>query len=230
MTKEGLQSFYERFKFIIIPIVIVLVSFILIITVIVPQITRLLANQKIAREISERSKFLEVKAQTLESYNTVELDQKIKAVLNSYPVDRDYVNSLILIQNIISQSGFSITSLTLGASTESGDGQKYNFNISVSGPKDKLSKFLTNIETSYRLMRIASLETSTDKDQQVTVSLNVDVLYAPAPGNFGNVDTPLPQFSQKEGEVLSKLATVESLTNIETAQSEATVGRDNPFE
>lgn len=232
MKKEELLKFYDKFKLLIFPAVIVLSSLILIILVIYPQVTKLLANQKAAGEIAEKSKFLEAKVQTLESYDPADLALKVNSALSSYPVDKDYVNVLRLLQNIIAQSGFSIVSLSLGAVSErSGNVSSYGLKLDVLGPTIKLPTLLSNIESSYRLMRLSNLETSAGKDLQTSASLNVEVLYASGPVGFGSIDSPLPELSSEEETILARLARVGDITIEEQTTAQlGPRGKSDPFE
>ncbi len=234
MKKEEILKLYQNYRLYIFPAVVALSSLILIIFVIYPQIVKLITNQKIEGEITNKSKFLEVKAQTLESYDSTDLSQKVNFVINSYPTDKDFVSALGLLQNLISQTGFKTVSMSLGANSSKSDyGQSYNIKLDVLGPADLLPKLLTNIENSPRLMRVSGVETNVGKDPQgATVSLNVEVLYSPAPKVFGSVDSPLPSLSQKDEEVIVKLArTGSTLTTPQQITPQlGSRGKANPFE
>lgn len=233
MKKEEIIKFYDKFKIFIFPTVVGLSSVLLVVLVIFPQVSIYLENQQIAGGLEEKSKFLEKKAQELEGYNGEDLDANVKSALSSYPSDKDYINSLTLLQNIVSQSSFATTVLALGISPDkSGSVKSYTLKLDVLGPTSQLPTLLTNIESSYRLMRVASMETSGGKDGQTTVSMNIELLYAPAPTGFGSVDSPLPTLSEDEVNILSRLKAVGDLI---VAPSEGSVqlgprGKTDPFQ
>lgn len=232
MRKEELLKFYDKFKLYIFPAVVALSSMVLIILIIYPQTAKLLSNQKKALEISQKAKFLEDKAEKLESYNADDLNFKVNYVLGAYPVDKDYVTALKILQNIVAQSGFSIVSLSLGSSGINNEqAQSFSLKLDVLGPSSQLPTFLGNIEGSYRLMRVSSMETSSGKDAVLTVALSIEVLYSAPPGGFGSVDSPLPQLSEEEEKILSKLATVgRAISQEQSASQLAPRGKPNPFE
>jgi len=113
IKKEQALKFYLSYKEYVFSAVVVLSSLILIIFVIYPQTSKLLSNRKVEEDVNQRSKFLEAKAQTLESYDQEDLNLKVGKVLSAYPVDKDLVAAVSLLQNFIAQSGFSIISLEI---------------------------------------------------------------------------------------------------------------------
>lgn len=232
MKKEELLKFYDKFKLFIFPAVVAVLSLLLILLVIYPQIVKLLENQKQAADLTERSKLMEGKAKELENYDIKDLTLKVNSALSSYPAEKDYVNSLRILQNIVSQSQFSVVSLGLQAGSGEGKIQSYNMKLDVLGPGVNLPKLLSNIENSYRLMRVVSLETSAGKDLQTNASLTINVLYEDIPKGYGSSDSPLPKFSEKEQDILSRLAAIGDII-IPQDQQGAQLGprgKTNPFE
>lgn len=231
MKKEDLLKFYDKFKLFIFPAVVALSSFILITLVIFPQSEKLFSNQKKAFEISQKGEILEEKANQLESYSTEDLSAKVNYVLRSYPADKDYINAIGILQNIVTQSGFNIISLTLGsAGLGNEDSQSYGFKLEVLGVTSQLPTLLSNIESSYRLMRVTSLESSAGRDTLLTSALNIEVLYSAIPAGFGNADSPLPELSDEEKGILSRLKSVDSAISKEQSASQSARGKPNPFE
>lgn len=234
MSRETISKFYLTYRLYIFPAVVALSSLILIIFVIYPQVSKLIANQKVEGDLKLRSKFLETKVQALESYDEDDLSRKVNYALNVYPSERDFGNVLGLLQGVASQVGFSIVSANFGeSSTKLGGSQSYALKMEVVGARSLLSLLLSNIESSPRIMKVASVETSSSRDPQtVNVVLAVDILYAAVAGGFGTVDSPLPQFTQKDEEIIAKLAAsapqAPSLPQIPTTLTPR--GKANPFE
>lgn len=236
MKKEEILKFYLVYKLFIFPAIIVLSSLILIAFVIYPQITKLIVNQKTQEEIFNKSNFLEAKAQTLESYDPNDLSIKVNYALGAYPTDKDFISTIGLLQNLAAESGFSIGSIALGGEVKSGGPLSYALKLEIIGPTSLLSTLLNNIESSSRIMRVSSVAISFARDAQLgTTSLVIEVLYAAAPAGFGSVDSPLPQISQKDEEIIAKLAKSSGMTITPVQQPQAPVqlgprGKENPFE
>lgn len=233
MKKEEIVKFYEKFKLIIFPSVIALLSLMLIGLVIYPQTTRLLENQKKSAELKQKAEFLENKTKELQNYNEEQLISEVKVALTSFPAEKDYMESLGILQNIISQAGFTTETVSLAGSAQNpADYKNFNLNIAVLGPTQNLQTLLKNLEGSYRLMRLTSLETSAAKDKQSAASLGIEVLYSEAPAGYGSVDSPLPKFSEKDQEILSRLSTIGTVKPPEASTSSlpGSKGKANPFE
>lgn len=234
MKKEELLKFYQTYRIYIFPFVVAISCLILIVLVIYPQISKFISGQHLEGQISQKSKFLEAKAYELESYNLKDLELKVNYALGAFPVDRDFTQSVGLLQKLTSQFGFSTVAITLGSSSDSKKGglESYNLKLDLIGPSALLSGLIGSIESSPRLMKVSTLETSIQGgSNSVSVSLNVEVLYSLAPGGFGSIDSPLPQLSQKDEEVLARLA--RTGTPVSKDPSSASLpprGKLNPFE
>lgn len=232
--KKELVKFYITYKLFIFPAIVALSCLILIFFVIYPQTSQLFSNQKSQGEFLKRSEILEAKAQSLEQYDSRDLELKVNYALGAFPADKDFATVVGLLQSITARSGFSINSLNLG----SGGGkvqnaESYTIKLDLIGSKSLLQALISNIESSPRLMRVASLETTVGRDaQSSTVSLDLEILYAPAPKEFGTIDSPLPDLSEKDEELLSRIARVGEVVSL--VQPEAVQlgprGKANPFE
>lgn len=231
MNKENLAKFYDKYKLYIFPLVVALSSLFLIVFAIFPQTSTLFRNQKIQGDLLNRSEFLETKAAELLSYDERDLSKKVEYVLSAYPSDKDFGNSVGLLQTLSTQSGFDIVAITLGGGglSKAGGVQSYTVKLEVTGPKGLLSALIKNIESSPRLMRISSLEASGRANEVVDATLSVDVLFSPTPATFGSVDSPVPEISKKDEELLTKLARstapilTEEIINVPR-------GKSNPFQ
>lgn len=233
MKKEVFLRFYLNFRLYIFPIVVALSSLILIVFVIYPQIVKLIDNQKVQRDLITKSKFLEAKASTLENLDQAELEKKVGYVLNAYPPEPDFINVLGILQSVANQNGFNITTLSVNSGSGGSAGiQKYGIKLEAFGGKNLLPRFITSIESSKRIMKLGSVEISPGIDgNSVTVSLGVEVLYAKAPLSFGNVDSPLPEISQKDEELISTLAAFNApVSGPVQPSSSSPRGKSNPFE
>lgn len=240
----NLLKFYQTYKLYIFPIVVVLSSLILIIFILYPQTISLLENQKEKTKMTDRSKFLDIKVQALEGYDLDQLNRKVNSALNAYPSDKDFVVGMGLLQDLISQSGYNVISIRQGSgSLKSSNVQSYGLNLEIIGPQALLPILINKIESLPRLMRVDSLEIASGRDAQATtISLNINALYSNAPADFGTIDSTLPELTQKDEEVLVRLAKTGS-SFVESAGQPGGLGqfdipasqlgprgKENPFE
>lgn len=234
MNKETVGKFYLTYRLYIFPSVVAFSCLILIIFVIFPQMIKIIGNQKAESDFKFRANFLESKIQALESYDETDLQRKVRYALNVYPPERDFGDALGLLQGIVSQSGFNIVSANFGdSSTKQGGSQSYALKMEIAGVRSLLSVLLSNIESANRLMKVSSMEISGSGDQQsVNVVLGIDILYASIPGSFGSVDSPLPELSEKDEELIARLSAFFPAT-VDVSQTPVTLGprgKPNPFE
>lgn len=234
MKKESVIKFYTTYRMFIFPVIVALSSLILIIFVILPQLMALLTNQKNASDLLTRSKSLEVKAAALETYDSSDLARKLDYALSSLPEDKDFATVLGLVQNLAIQSGFSVTSISLGSSgsAKAANAQSYSVKLDVIGVKSLLDVLFSNLEGSTRLMKVSNIEfTNTQKQQAVNASITLDILYLSLPTDFGNVDSSLPEVTDRDEKLIDRLAknatpSLSSSANVSLPPR----GRANPFE
>lgn len=234
MKKEVLAKFYQTYKLVVFPGVVALSSLILISLVIYPQTAKLIQNSRFESDLRSKSKLLEAKAESLDNYDEVDLTRKVGYVLNAFPGEKDFLNIMVLLGTLTSQSGYNISSLSPGpgSTSEPGKQQNYLVKLEVLGPKTALSRLVTSMEESSRIMRVVSLEISATRQADiVNVNLGIEVLFSPLPSQFGTVDSPLPVLSSKDEELITKLAaTAPVVAPIQPAAPSGPRGKSNPFE
>ena len=171
------------------------------------------------------------KAKILESYDKDDLRVNVGHALAAYPIERDFSNVFGLLQNLTSQSGYSLIAITLGGgSGKSGDSQTFLLKLEVIGSLSSTKNLISTLEDSPRIMRMNSMETTVGIDPNlVSTFLNLDVLYSSIPEVFGSIDSPLPELSQKDEELLARLAKAAPQTQPQIIQL-GPRGKANPFE
>ncbi len=228
--KKEIIKFYSIYKLYVFPAVVALCSLFLIVFAIYPQTVKLIDGQRVASELISKSKFLETKVQALESYNKDDLLRKTGIVLYALPSEKDYGNVLTMLQQLVAQSGFSITSITVGNATgKLGNLESFEVKLDLKGSRILLQILLENLENSPRLVRIKSIDVSSGQSQQdIDISLVLQVLYSKLPQDFGMTDSPLPELDQKDENMISALEKVSAENMAPSAESPR--GKVNPFE
>lgn len=227
--KKELFEYYQKYKIYVFPAIVALSSLVLIVFVIFPQTIKLISEHKDEGDFFNKSKFLEAKAQALESLDPEDLNRKVYFALNSYPTEKDFISAMGLLQNITSQSGYSLVSMSLGSANSDIKIQSYLIKLDVSGSRSLLPMILANIENSPRLMRVSSVEVASKGNTDAAIiTLTIDVLYSSAPKEFGAVDSALPELSQQDEEIVARLARGSSQQEQSTLTGPR--GKANPFE
>ncbi|MCL5784721.1 MAG: hypothetical protein M1142_05205, partial [Patescibacteria group bacterium] len=78
---------------------------------------KLISNQQTMGDLVKRSEFLETKVSALEGYNGEDLSQKAKYALAALPADKDFLNILGVLQKLVTESGFTVSSISLGTTS-----------------------------------------------------------------------------------------------------------------
>lgn len=231
MKKETIYQFYQHYKLYIFPTVVALSSLFLILFALYPQTAKLIENQRVAGDLVNRSKFLSTKVAALESLDAGDLSQKVGIALNTFPAEKDYGNIFGLLQVLAAQSGFTISSISVGNGTGVvGSASSFEIKLEVKGSRNLFKVFITSLENSPRIMKIGSIDiASAQSSETLDASLAVEVLYSLAPQTFGTIDSPLPSLNQKEEELLAVLSRV-NLPASSSATLPSQRGKANPFE
>ncbi|MDO8576939.1 MAG: type 4a pilus biogenesis protein PilO [Candidatus Daviesbacteria bacterium] len=232
MKKDDLLKIYLKYKTYVFSVAVVLSSLFLILFVIYPQTIKLINNQTALGELVNKSKFLETKVSALERYDEVDLSRKVGFALATLPTERDFGNVLGLLQQLTGESGFNINSISFSNTTgKSGNSSSFQVKLEIQGSKVMLPVLLNNLENSPRLVRINSIDVASNQTTQaLDVALAIEVLYSPLPKNFGSSDSPLPELSKKDEELIVKLAKLNEIVSSSVSAQLAPRGRSNPFE
>lgn len=160
-----------------------------------------------------------------------DLVRNVEYALIAYPIDRDFNNIVGLLQSLTRENDFSISTLSVTPGSDTPDAvQKYGVKMEILGSGSLLPHFITAIESSVRIMKVANIEVSPVRGGDIiNVALEIEVLYAQAPKSFGGPTSPLPQLSNQDEELIAKIATfgIPRPSQGVTSQSR---GKSNPFE
>lgn len=234
LKKETVLKFYAKYKMYIFPSLVALSSLFLIVVVIFPQVSKLISNQSAVGKLVNKSSFLENKVQALESYNKEDLSREVNYALVVFPQDRDFGGIIGLMQQIAGQSGFTITGISIGnASVQIKNATSFEVRLEAQGARNLLPIFFRNLENSRRLIKVNSFGiTSGAGSQVISTSLVLDILFSQAPKDYGTIDSPLPELTQKDQELIATLASLSSapVSASPSATQFGTRGKANPFE
>lgn len=232
MKKESLIKYYFLYRVQIFTAAVALASLFLIIFVIYPQTANLLSNQQKIGELRSKHQFLETKVTALESFDEAELSRKVGYVLATFPQDKDLARILTLLKQLAAQSGFTITEIVFSntSSNKLGNLDTYGVKLDIKGPRIMLSSLLNNLENSPRLVRINSIEVSLSQTSQSTdTALVLEVIYSQQSQEASGIDSPLPELTQKDEELIARLAKINEVVSSFDIQS-IPRGKTNPFE
>ncbi|MBI2196744.1 hypothetical protein HYU45_04020 [Candidatus Daviesbacteria bacterium] len=232
MKKEDLIKFYSKYKLYIFPAVVAISSIFLSLFVIYPQVNKLIDNQQAIGDLINKSDFLENKVNALESYDSEDLLRKLEYALVTLPGEKDFGIVLGSLQKLTIESGFNIGSISFGSGAgKSGNSESFEVKLDIKGPRAGLQTLLSNLENSPRLIRVKSINVSSNQaSQALDIALAVEVLYSPLPKNFGSPDSPVPELSQKDEELIARLINEGTIIPGTLFIPSSPKGKSNPFE
>jgi|Napbiome12C3dose_1001474.scaffolds.fasta_scaffold00001_170 hypothetical protein len=232
MKKEDLIKFYSKYNLYIFPAVVALSSLFIILFVIYPQVIKLIDNQGAIDQLLNKSRSLESKVSALESYDSSDLSQKLEFALATLPGEKDFGGVLGLLQKLTIESDFSISAISFGNTAgKIGSADSFEVKLDLKGSRMMLKDLLANLESSPRLVRIKSIDISSNQASlALDVSLAVEVLYSPLPKDFGGPDSPVPQLSQKDEELITRIMEGSGIIYSPAVLPVSPRGKSNPFE
>lgn len=208
METDDLAVIYNKYRIIIFPALVVMVGILLIVLVIYPQSIKLLNNNKAYGGLVDQNKFLDVKAQELQSYDIQDLQKKVNISLTALPSDQDYAEVINILENLVDTAGFNLVSLSFGSGKQTENGRSlFSVRLEAIGPKSALNSLLTNIESSYRPMKVSSFDiNSSGSGDTLNAIISIDIFFQPLPSSLGGVNSPVPKFTDKDEQLLNILA------------------------
>lgn len=211
MKPEDLKKIYDQYRIFIFPVAVVISCLILIVFIIFPQIMNLIKNYQTEGRLKSRFDTMDSKVQALENVDEKDLSEKLKLALNAYPQDNDFANVAGILQELAGRFGFIINSMQVGAVSQADKGSNSQFNVQLdlTGSKVTVNDLMNSIENYPRIMKVNSIELSNAKvSSNVNAVLNIKAYFQSLPTAFGNVDTKLPQITDKDEAVLTSLARI----------------------
>lgn len=232
MSKEVLKL-YEQYRFIIFPVLTAMVGLVLITLIVVPQTLSFVSNQEALKKSLENLSFLEQKAATLGVLNGDDLKKSTEIMVTVLPDDKDYSRILGQVQSITQANGFSIASFQVGTPfTDTSTGALgFSIKVEVVGQKENFRNLLNGIENSNQVLKLSGIEISDQSDlARLESVLSIDAYYAPLPKAIGSLQSPLPELTSDDIDILTKYSKLVSTRTSTATFSASPKGKLNPFE
>ena len=177
-----LKLLYPRFKVFAIPIVIILVCFLLLVKVIVPQFENLFLLSREAKEAKDKLSVLKNNLALLSGLNESTLDSQLQIVNAALPTNKDFVGIINAIEYASSVAGVSVGDfqLQIGDLSEVPvDTSKFSsisLNLLVGGSIDEVTKFIGSLSKTLPLSEVTSINLGNSSS-----NVAVNFYYKPLP-------------------------------------------------
>jgi len=232
VNKEIFLNTYSKYQFFLFPFFVVIPTILIGYFVLYPQLTRLLSSQNQIASVNKKTVLLNEKILKLKGVDEEQIKQDLAVTLQVLPQDVDFANSLGIIQNLANQYQFLMINFQTSKLTDSKSLKlsSYTLSLDLLGPKSLLKRFVDSINSNFRLMKVARLEINTPPARdEATALITVEVFSSQIPTSIGTAETPLPEITKDDEELLDKLASTRPIV-IEEVIPQGPRGKTNPFE
>lgn len=224
---NNLKSYYNRYRFFILPVGVSLTGVVIITMVVFPQLSAYLQTRGEIAQMTQRNSLVLAKAESLESINQDEYAENLELALSALPEDQSIPEALIAIQNVVSQSSMSLEGVrVLGISQQAG-GSSYQLAITVLGTLNSLKDLLSNINDSPRVFKVESISAQL-LGLGVESEINLTVYFDPNIAMPAGLEQPVPKLSEEDEKLIAKIRSSAQLYQ-PPAQS-LDFGKQDPFE
>lgn len=198
---------YDRYKVFLIPLIVIIVSFVLTIKILIPQIQDLIAVQNESNRLRERVETLKSNLNLLSGLDQSVLDNQLTVVSSALPVEKDFAGILNALIVASSRSGaslgdfsFQIGELATG-SAALGRQLSIQVNLTLSGNVFSAQRFLQELSKTTPLS-----EVKTGKVSGNSFDVSVNFFYRPIPQLKLDEGKMLTALSKSETDVISEIS------------------------
>lgn len=216
---------------------LVVVLFLLSLNFIFPQISKIQKSYSTMDEQTDRLEKQKGKLAQLKSLNEYELSKKAEISLKAVPQEQSALSLIYTVSRLAQEKSLIVKSLSVSNSATAtqinpdekpSDNSVVKLNLTVDGPVEILKDFLTSINKTFPIISVNTISTTSEGDI-LTTTMSLSSFYQPLPENIGKIDTPLPQFSQDQENVIIGLGKFTSVSEALPSGQVNPEGRVNPF-
>ncbi len=226
---------YLKYRTFILPTAAILVSLIIVVVVMIPQLLLTLGVYKDIDAVKNKNLILDEKIKALQQLNTEEEKKNINIALSALPQDPNVPGAisqilLLLNNNRLTLDGVSF-SVPQTTSSKSLTAQSYNIKVDLSGSIDGFKNFISQTKDAQRIIRINALETISGQDpSKIQATVTVSTYYASLPTTIDDIEKPIQVLSQKEKDLLIKISSSPQSTSINLPNISGPKGKADPFQ
>ena len=242
------RHFWRDYKGFVKAGVMFLVSIVVIISVVLPQMQAAIGMYEDIRDINVTLGSLKAKNAILGSIDEELVRKQLAELTAAVPPDTSLSAILLTIDRLSAKSGVGVSDITLSSpgpiSTESAKlqtgiekkiGSKLlPFSVTVRGPFAQVYGFFVSALQVRRLLRIAGFELHVKDSQDVSAILQMEAFYAPSLIKIGGINSPLTLLTDKEEAIIAKVSAIplvaqEVVRTASSSPSTTTQMKADPF-
>lgn len=237
MKKTSLNLKLERFRFLVLPVglvVFILASFFFLVW---PKIGEVQESYKAIEEAEERLDRLNQKLSVLEGLEEGSLERYFEIALLALPKEKEPLATIGVLRQIIFESGLDflgaevdpgLMATTSAEAKEKKETPFLTYSFRVTGSLDEVEDFVLQLEKTFPLLQIGDISLQR-LGGDFSVSSSARGYYFYLSEDLGKLDTPVGIFTEKEDGVLKQLEDF-NLVEAEVLPSVSTFSaKRNPF-
>lgn len=198
------RMFYIKYRFIVVPIVLLLSSLILIFAVVFPQFQDYQKARKQQEDLIAENEQLTRNIQILSAIDDDTLSSYLSVALSAMPVRKDYIGILGAIASAAASSGTGLSDFSFSVGDTSSSPKATDpvtIKLQVQGPISSLQQFVSFLSESLPLSEISIISISGN-----TMNLDITFFYKPVAKPNTAAQTKLKTLSAADLALMQKLA------------------------
>lgn len=233
------------------PIASIAVSVLIVIFIVWPRFSDVMALQKSNKTLADNAEKLEQKVTQLASLDESKLRSQKDVALELIPSDKEIFKFIGQIEQVRNSSGVAITNLSVGSVGQFGSGKPDVLgsappppsgagDISIAGANEvqmKLSvtsdyrstmQFLNYVYSLPRVVLVKDLSLSSS-ESQISSSMTINAIWSQMPSELGSIESPLTLLTKSQEEIIQNVQAAGPGSSTNTVEPDVATGRDDLF-
>lgn len=231
MIQQVLENqFFKKYQIYLIPIIGLIITALLLIFFIIPQINGLSTVNDNIQQITQQKILLSKKTDDLNKVNLESTKEQYQLSLAALPADKNIPSAIAQLQRLSSLNSLQLANLSLGQGGPASGVDSFIIKTEVLGSLDSISNFLNDIKEGPRVMKVSSIEINGGQGGIFSASLGISVYYQAQQNILGKIDDPVVLISDSEKSLLENIRNLvqENLDNF--SATTVVKGKIDPFE
>lgn len=219
------------------PAIGILISALLFLLFIMPQIFRIYEDNNKIEEIERRTSQLQAKAQVLNAINLSEYKDYFSKLAIILPPEAEVISAITQIQSVAIVTNVQISEIVTSLPPNNDTGNSFAISLNISGNLQSINEFITRLKSAPRVITIKGIDLSSQKSKSdYLANFNISVYYQKPNTQLTSLEQEIVLLSESEKEKLQLIdQSIKSLPLPLLAASASgvptgEVGKSNPFE
>ena len=225
----------KKYTYILLPVLLIALAAVSLPFFVIPQVNNLIKTQKDIQKLQQKDSSLKAKIAQLENLSETEINTNAALLTLALPTQKAVEESFIGLMTLASQNNLQLLSLKLTPGLISTDSAKVNtsnnaqdllIDIGLQGETIALENYLNAILRTLPILTVE--ETLISYPDTLTIKLASS--WSPLPTKLPSVETPLPQITAKDQNIIQLLQEYKTLeTPAESGGTPSSSVKTDPF-